>query len=141
MDAFHDLEDTMNLTEGFDISPVKIAALLERIRALGIDPAAIEEQFVRGGGPGGTKINKTANCVVLRYKPLDLVIRCQRDRRRNVNRFLALRELVDQVEMKVSPSTSERLREIERKRRNKARSGRRARAKHSGVRPPEEPPA
>ena len=128
----------MNLTEGFDISPVKVSALLQRIRALGIDPAAIDEQFVRGGGPGGTKINKTANCVVLRYAPLDLVIRCQRDRRRNVNRFLALRELVDQAEMKISPSTSERLREIERRRRNKARAGRRARSRHGGARKPPE---
>jgi hypothetical protein len=49
------------------------------------------------------------------------VVRCQRDRRRTVNRFLALRELVEQAEMKVSPATSPRLKEIERKRRNKAR--------------------
>jgi peptide chain release factor len=130
----------MNLNETFDVSPGKVAALVAKIRALGIDPAAIDEQFVKGGGPGGSKINKTANCVVLRYAPLELVVRCQRDRRRNVNRFLALRELVDQAEMKVSPATSSRLKEIERKRRNKARSGRRARARH-GARPPEEPPA
>src|SRR5215831_10310020 len=131
----------MNVTEGFDISPSKVAALLARIGALGIDPAAIEEQFVRGGGPGGTKINKTSNCVVLRYPPLDLVVRCQRERRRSVNRFLALRELVDQVEIKLSPGTSERLRGIERRRRGKARSGRRARAKHAAFRPPEAPPS
>jgi len=131
----------MNLTEAFDVSPAKLAALLARIAALGIDPAAIEEQFVKGGGPGGSKINKTANCVVLRYEPLGLVVRCQQDRRRTVNRFLALRELVEQAEMKVSPATSPRLKEIERKRRKKARSGRRARARHAALRPPEEPPA
>lgn len=95
MDASDGPNDTMNLTEGFDISPEKVAALLARIGALGIDPAAIEEQFVKGGGPGGSKINKTANCVVLRYAPMGLVVRCQRDRRRSINRFLALRELVD----------------------------------------------
>jgi len=131
----------MNLTEAFDISPAKVAALLARIGALGIDPAAIEEAFVKGGGPGGSKINKTANCVVLRYAPLGLVVRCQRDRRRSVNRFLALRQLVDQAEMKVSPATSPRLRDIDRRRRAKARSGRRARARHAALRPPEEPPA
>jgi protein subunit release factor B len=131
----------MNLNEAFDISPAKLAALLARIAALGIDPAAIEEQFVKGGGPGGSKINKTANCVVLRYEPLGLVVRCQRDRRRTLNRFLALRELVEQAEVKLSPATSPRLKEIERKRRNKARSGRRARARHAALRPPEEPPA
>src|SRR5882672_4821751 len=127
----------MHLTEGFDVSPGKITALLARIRALGIDAAAIDEQFVRGGGPGGQKINKTSNCVVLRYPPLGLVVRCQRERRRNVNRFLALRELVDQIEMKVSPASSKRLREIDQRRRSKARAGRRARARH-GATPPAE---
>src|SRR5258708_21953334 len=129
----------MNLTEGFDVSPGKVAELLARISALKIDPALIDEQFVRGGGPGGQKINKTSNCVVLRYPPLGLVVRCQRDRRRNVNRFLALRELVDQVEMKLSPRTSKRLQDIDRKRRNKSRAGRRARAKHRDATPPAEP--
>lgn len=123
----------MNLTEGFPISPEKVAALFARMAALGIDAAAIDEQFVRGGGPGGSKINKTSNCVVLRYPPLGLVVRCQRDRHRSINRFLALRELVDQVEMKVAPQDSKRLQEIDRRRRNKARAGRRARRKHGGT--------
>ena len=122
----------MNLNEAFDISPGKREALLARIKTLGIDPAAIDEQFVRGGGPGGQKTNKTSNGVLLRYAPLGLVVRCRRDRRRNVNRFLALRELVDQVEMKLSPGTSQRLQEIERLRRSKARSMRRAKARLRG---------
>ena len=129
----------MNLTEAFDVSPAKVADVLRRLAELGLDAAAIEEQFVRGGGPGGSKINKTSNCVVLRYAPLDLTVRCQRDRRRTVNRFLALRELVDQAEMKLKPEASKRLRKIERKRRSKARSGRRARARHRGASPPEQP--
>src|SRR5437762_1674786 len=131
----------MNLTEAFDISPGKVAELLARIAALRIDAAAIEEQFVRGGGPGGSKINKTSNCVVLRYAPLGLLVRCQQDRRRSVNRFLALRELVDQAEMKISPESSKRLRNIDRKRRNKARAGRRARARHAGLKEPPETPS
>lgn len=128
----------MNLTEGFDVSPGKVEALKARLAALGIDPAAIDEQFVRGGGPGGQKINKTSNCVVLQYAPLGLTVRCQRDRRRSINRFLALRELVDQAEMKIAPESSKRLKDIDRKRRNKSRAGRRARARH-GIRPPEPP--
>jgi protein subunit release factor B len=129
----------VNLTERFDVSPAKVAELLARLAALRIDPAAIEEEFVRGGGPGGQKINKTSNCVLLHYPPLGLRVRCQRDRRRSVNRFLALRELVDEAEMKIAPESSKRLREIERKRRNKARAGRRARARHADLKPPEEP--
>jgi len=123
----------MNLNERFDVSPGKVATLLDRIRRLAIDPALIEEGFTRGGGPGGSKVNKTTNVVMLRYVPLELRVRCGRDRRRTVNRFLALRELVDRIEMRVSPESSERLRKIGRKRRSKSRADRRARARHQGA--------
>jgi protein subunit release factor B len=123
---------------GFNVSPGKVEDLLARIRTLGLNPSLIEEQFVRGGGPGGQKINKTSNCVLLRYEPLGIVVRCQEDRQRSVNRFLALRELVAQVEIKISPLTSRRLQAHERKRKSKARAHRRARQKH---RPPSAPEA
>ena len=122
----------MNLSAGFPVSPGKVEALLARIRALGIDPSRIEEQFIRGGGPGGQKINKTSSCVLLRYEPLGIVVRCQEDRHQSLNRFLALRELVDRVEMILSPATSPRLREIGKKRQRKARARRRAKARHKG---------
>jgi hypothetical protein len=54
---------------------------------------------------------------------------CQRERKRSLNRFLALRELVDQIEMKISPHTSKRLKEFERIRKNKARLHSRAQEK------------
>lgn len=111
----------MNFPELSDITPAKTAALKERIARLGVNLRLIDEQFVRGGGKGGQKINKTANAVQLRYPPLGLVVRCQRERKRSLNRFLALRELVDEIEIRISPETSERLREIERLRRKKAR--------------------
>lgn len=111
----------MKLDERFDVSPAKLDGLKARILRLSIDVSLIEESFVRGGGKGGQKINKTANCVQLHYPPLDIRVRVQRERRRTVNRFLALRELVDRIEMKVSPGTSDRLQEFERLRRRKAR--------------------
>jgi protein subunit release factor B len=111
----------MNFTEVPDITPAKLEALKARIARLGIDLRQVDEQFVKGGGKGGQKINKTANAVLLRYAPLGLTVRCQRERRRSLNRFLALRELVDEIELKISPETSEKLKEIERIRRRKAR--------------------
>ena len=111
----------MNFPELSDITPAKAAALKERIARLGVDLRLVDEQFVRGGGKGGQKINKTANAVQLKYPPLGLVVRCQRERKRSVNRFLALRELVDEIEVRVSPGTSERLAEYRRLRRAKAR--------------------
>ncbi|OGR83623.1 MAG: hypothetical protein A2636_04455 [Elusimicrobia bacterium RIFCSPHIGHO2_01_FULL_64_10] len=115
----------MNLNERFPVTPAKAAALCERMRRLGVRAADIEETFTRGGGRGGQKINKTSNRVVLSYAPLGLVVRTQRERQRSLNRFLALRELVDRIEMRTSPGTSARLKEMERVRRQKARRERR----------------
>lgn len=120
----------MNLGEKFPVSPGKVEALKARLAALGIDLRAIEEQFVKGGGPGGQKVNKTSSAVLLRYAPLGIVVRCRRERSRSLNRFLALRELADEVEARVSPASSRRAVEIERLRRKKSRAHRRARSKH-----------
>lgn len=121
----------MNLNERFDVSPAKVDELRRRIAALRVDVAAIEEGFSRGSGKGGQKRHKTSSRVTLRYPPLELVVHCEADRRRSVNRFLALRELVDEIELRVSPETSKRLREISRERKRKARRGARARAKYA----------
>lgn len=119
----------MNLPERLGVSESKRTALLGRMKRLGIDLGAITERHVKGGGPGGSKINTTANCVVLVHPPTGHTVRCQRDRRLSVNRFLALRELVDRIEEVVSPATSARLRDVDRRRRNRNRRKRRARRK------------
>lgn len=111
----------MNFPEFSDITPAKVNELKARIARLKIELSGIDEQFARGGGKGGQKINKTSNCVILRYAALAIVVRCQRERKRSVNRFLALRELVDRIEMKISPETSRRLEEMERIRKRKCR--------------------
>ncbi len=117
----------MNISD-FGVAPGKVAELTARAARLGIDLAKVQERFIRGGGKGGQKINKTANCVQLSYEPMSIVVRCQRDRKRSVNRFLALRQLVEEVEYRVSPATSERGRRIAKIRAAKARSARRSRA-------------
>ncbi|OGR45490.1 MAG: hypothetical protein A2X35_08245 [Elusimicrobia bacterium GWA2_61_42] len=111
----------MNFTEFSEITPAKVEALKARIARLGIDLKLLDEQFIRGSGHGGQKINKTSNAVQLRYPPLGLVVRCQRERKRSLNRFLALREMVDEIELRISPETSERLKEIGKIRKRKAR--------------------
>ncbi len=111
----------MNFPELSDITPAKVQALRERIARLGLDLRLVDEQFTRGSGNGGQKINKTFNAVQLRYPALGLVVKCQRERKRSLNRFLALRELVDEIEVLISPETSERLKEIAKIRKKKAR--------------------
>ena len=121
----------MRLNEDFGVAPAKLEELKARIVRLGVDLSRVEECFSRGGGKGGQKINKTSSRVQLSYPPLELRVACQRERKRSLNRFLALRELVDQAEIKVSPETSERLREIERLRRRKARASARSAARRA----------
>jgi protein subunit release factor B len=116
----------MNWNDLTEVSPAKVQSLREKLSRLGIELSRIDEQFTKGGGPGGQKINKTANRVVLRYAPLELTVRCQRERRRSLNRFLALRELADQIEMKISPDTSDKLKEWNKLRKQKDRRARRS---------------
>jgi protein subunit release factor B len=110
----------LQLNEDFGVAPGKLAELKGRISRLKIDLRLVEETFSRGGGKGGQKVNKTSNRVQLCYPPLEIRVACQRERKRSLNRFLALRELVDQIEMLISPETSERLAEFRRMRKRKA---------------------
>uniref|UniRef100_A0A1B6MJR7 Prokaryotic-type class I peptide chain release factors domain-containing protein n=1 Tax=Graphocephala atropunctata TaxID=36148 RepID=A0A1B6MJR7_9HEMI len=49
----------------------------------------LEEQFVRGAGPGGQATNKTNNCVVLCHKPTGIVVKCHQSRSQDQNRKMA----------------------------------------------------
>lgn len=117
----------MKFPDDAPVTPAKRDALRERLAALNIDLAAIDEQAVKGSGPGGQKHNKTQSGVLLRYPLPDelLVVKWQRERQHALNRFLALRELCDEVEVRVSPGTSERLQELARRRKQKDRVRRR----------------
>ena len=70
----------------------------ERLRALGVRVADVEEKFVRGTGPGGQKINKTSSTVWLRHGPTGVEVRCQRERSQAVNREVAWAELCAKLE-------------------------------------------
>ena len=109
------------------VTAKKLEGLRERIARLGVDMALVEESFIRSSGPGGQKANKTSSGVALAYPPMDLRVKWTRERSRALNRFLALRELVDEIEERVSPWTSRRLAERERLRRQKDRRRRRRR--------------
>ena len=80
------------------VSPEKIAALEQSMATLGIREEDLLEKFMRGSGSGGQKINKTSNCVFLKHLPTGVCIKCQIDRSREMNRFLARRELCDQLD-------------------------------------------
>ncbi|MFM2196784.1 MAG: hypothetical protein RLZZ505_216 [Verrucomicrobiota bacterium] len=107
-------------------SPEKISSLEQRMSSLGIDPADLLEKFVRGSGAGGQKINKTSNCVFLKHLPSGLTVKCQLERSREMNRFLARRELCDQMDSIINGKLSAKTQEIEKLRRQKRQRSRRS---------------
>ena len=111
------------------ISPEKKAAMQARMAKLGIHEDELIEKFVRGTGSGGQKINKTSSCVFLQHPPTGLETKVQRDRSREMNRYLARKELCDQQEEIILGKKSARQQAREKIRRQKRRQSRRQRAK------------
>lgn len=88
------------------VSLQKRLELAERMKALGVFECDLEERFVRGSGKGGQKVNKTNNCVCLVHVPSGLVIKCHREREREINRFLARRALCDELDHRLNGAPS-----------------------------------
>ncbi|MBQ9095240.1 MAG: peptide chain release factor-like protein [Akkermansia sp.] len=88
------------------VSLQKRNELAERMKTLGVLERDLEEAFVRGSGKGGQKVNKTNNCVCLVHRPTGLVIKCHREREREINRFLARRALCDELDHRLNGAPS-----------------------------------
>lgn len=58
----------------------------------------LEEQFIRGSGPGGQATNKTNNAVLLKHKPTGLVVKCHETRSQWDNRKRAREILVTKLD-------------------------------------------
>jgi len=115
------------LMGSFAVSAEKEDQLAQRMSALAVSEADIEETFVRSGGHGGQNVNKSSTCVMLLHRPSGLQVKCQTTRQQGLNRFIARRLLLDKIErLKTGALAAERAR-IERIRRQKRRRSRRAR--------------
>ena len=72
--------------------------LLSLAAQLEVKPEDIEEQFVRGSGAGGQKINKTSSTVHLRHVPTGIEVRMQQHREQSKNRASAYKLLILKIE-------------------------------------------
>ncbi|MHB1845424.1 MAG: peptide chain release factor family protein [Deltaproteobacteria bacterium] len=117
---------TVNFPNDAPVRPEKREALRRRIAALGLDLGAVDEQAIRSSGPGGQKVNKTSSGVLLRlHRPDgDVVVKWTTERHWSLNRYLALRRLVDELEERASGGARAQS-EAERARRRKDRARRR----------------
>jgi peptide chain release factor len=107
------------------VSQVKRDELRARMERLGLSEDDLEERFIRAGGRGGQKVNKTSSCVHLVHRPSGAEVKCSRSRSQAMNRFFARRELCDKIEVEREGMQSRKLQEIEKIRRQKRRRSRR----------------
>ena len=107
-------------------SPEKTAALEARMLSLGITEDTLLEKFIQGSGSGGQKVNKTASCVYLKHSTSGIEVKCQQQRSRELNRYIARRELCERLEVIRDGKKSARKQAQEKIRRQKRRRSRRA---------------
>src|SRR5208337_4834402 len=110
----------------YPVSSEKEAQLAQRMAALNVREADLEETFVRSGGHGGQNVNKTSTCVMLLHRPSGLQVKCQATRQQGLNRFPARRLFLDKIEGLQKGYVSAERDAMEKIRRQKRRRSRRA---------------
>ncbi|SOV11291.1 peptide chain release factor 2, putative [Plasmodium sp. gorilla clade G2] len=78
------------------LSKNNFEVIQKKLEDIGIYPSHLEEMFVKGTGSGGQKVNKTNNCVIIKYKNNqnnNIIIKCHKYRCLQNNRIYA-RELL-----------------------------------------------
>jgi len=109
----------------FGVTPEKMQALQERMARCGVREEDLEEHFVRSGGPGGQKVNRSETCVSLVHPPSGNSIKMQRARSQALNRFYARRRLCELIEKDMLGDASPEAKKSLRIRKQKERRRRR----------------
>jgi len=113
----------------FSVSPAKEKELKAKMDVLNIREEDIDESFVRSGGKGGQKVNKTSTCVYLKHLPTGIEGKCQEERSQSLNRYRARVILVKKVDELLKGRESQEQQRIEKIRRQKRKRSRRAKEK------------
>ncbi|MCD4678613.1 MAG: peptide chain release factor-like protein [Desulfobacula sp.] len=110
-------------------SKEKILKLEKKMAVLGIKKEDIEEKFIKSSGRGGQRVNKTSSAVFLKHKKTNLSVKCGKARSQHLNRFLALRSLVEKIEANMTGGVEKDQKRIEKIRKQKQRRKRKTKKK------------
>lgn len=113
----------------FPVGMAKEEELKAKMAALNIREEEMEESFVRSGGKGGQKVNKTSTCVYLKHLPTGIEVKCQEERSQALNRYRARVILVKKIGEMVEGRQSEAQMLREKIRRQKRKRSKRAKEK------------
>ena len=109
----------------FCITERKKEELEQRMHKCGLLEKDLEEKFVRSGGAGGQKVNKTSTCVHLKHVSTGLAVKVQKSRSQGLNRFYARRQLCELIERELMGKDSPEAKRIEKIQKQKGRRKRR----------------
>lgn len=113
----------------------KIEALEKKMATLGIQREDINEKFIKASGRGGQKVNKTSSAVFLSHEKTGLSVKVGKHRSQHLNRFLALRSLVDKIEARMTGQNDRETEQFEKIRKQKQKRKKRSRQKLSTDKP------
>lgn len=102
---------------------------LQKASRLKIYAEDILEEFIRGSGAGGQKINKTSSTVWLKHLPTGIEVRVQKHREQSRNRLSAYKLLIDKIEEKVIGRESEKMKKIFKLKKQKKKRSKKAKEK------------
>jgi len=107
----------------------KLLDLEKRMNKLCIKKEDIEEKFIKASGRGGQKVNKSSSAVFLKHKKTNLSVKCGKSRSQILNRFYALRNLIEKIEEAMTGIDEKKLTKTEKIKKQKQRRKRKTQKK------------
>ncbi len=111
----------------FGVTERKMRELERRMQNCNLLENDIEETFVRSGGAGGQKVNKSSTCVHLKHIPSRLAVKVQISRSQGLNRYYARKQMCELLENKLLGKESPEAKRTAKIRKQKDRRRRRGR--------------
>ena len=108
----------------------KIDALNRRMEKLNIRKEDVEEKFIKSSGRGGQKVNKSSSAVFVKHLPTGISVKYGKDRSQHLNRFMAMRLLLEKLESSLTGEKTEQDARREKIKKQKMKRKKRSRQKH-----------